>query len=113
VEVAAKLDANLPAPANRGYRTSDTGLIAALAAAAGFNAVTIFALYVGSDVVRSLYSRPEILWLACPVLLYWVARALMLAQRRQMDDDPVVFALKDRQSLATTAVVALLAFAAI
>jgi hypothetical protein len=30
-----------------------------------------------------------------------------------MDDDPVVFALKDRQSLATTAVVALLAFAAI
>ncbi len=113
VELAAKLDANLPAPANRGYRTSDTGLVAALAAAAGFNAVTIFALYVGSDVVRSLYSRPEILWLACPVLLYWVARALMLAQRRQMDDDPVVFALKDRQSLATTAVVALLAFAAI
>jgi 4-hydroxybenzoate polyprenyltransferase len=113
VELAAKLDANLPAPANRGYRTSDVGLVAALAAAAGFNAVTIFALYVGSDVVRELYSRPEILWLACPVILYWVARALMLAQRRQMDDDPVVFALKDRQSHATTAVVALLAVAAI
>ena len=112
VELAAKLDANLPAPANRGYRTSDLGLVAVLAAAAGFNAVTVLALYVGSDMVRDLYTRPQLLWLACPILLYWVGRALMLAQRREMDDDPVVFALKDRQSLATTALVALLAFAA-
>jgi hypothetical protein len=28
----------------------------------------------------------------------------MLAHRREMDDDPVVFALKDRVSLATVAV---------
>ena len=42
----------------------------------------------------------------------WIARALMLAQRREMDDDPVVFALKDRVSLATAACAALVVAAA-
>jgi hypothetical protein len=30
--------------------------------------------------------------------MYWVARVLMLAHRRMIDDDPVIFALKDRVS---------------
>ena len=101
VELAARLDANLPDPTNRDYRTGDLGMVAALAAAAGFNAVTVFALYISSDPVRQLYSRPEVLWLVCPILFYWIARALMQAQRREMDDDPVVFALRDRMSLAS------------
>jgi hypothetical protein len=113
VELAARIDANQPAPANRGYRTDDIGMVAALAAAAGFQAVTVFALYVASDAVQSLYSHPEILWLVCPVITYWIARALMLAQRREMDDDPVVFALRDRQSLAASAVIAVLALVAV
>jgi hypothetical protein len=37
----------------------------------------------------------------------------MLAHRREMDDDPVVFALKDRVSLATMAVAAGLVLVAI
>ncbi|WP_368732172.1 UbiA family prenyltransferase [Salinarimonas soli] len=113
VELAARLDANQPAPANRGYRTGDLGAVAALAAAAGFQAVTVFALYVSSDAVQGLYTRPDILWLVCPILTYWIARALMLAQRREMDDDPVVFALRDRQSLVAAVLIAALAVAAI
>jgi len=113
VELAARFDAGQPAPANRGYRTSDLGTVGALAAAAGFQAVTIFALYVASDAVQALYSRPDILWVVCPILTYWIARALMLAQRREMDDDPVVFALRDRQSLAAAALIAVLAIGAI
>ncbi len=49
VELAARIDNDLPDPSNRNYRKSDLGIVAALAAAAGFNAVTIFALYVSSD----------------------------------------------------------------
>lgn len=113
VELAARLDANMPDPPNRDYRTGDLDVVAALAAAAGFNAVTVFALYISSDAVHQLYSRPEVLWLVCPVLMYWIARALMLAHRRMMDDDPVVFALKDRGSLLTIAVAAVLIVAAI
>jgi 4-hydroxybenzoate polyprenyltransferase/phosphoserine phosphatase len=112
VELAARFDAKMPDPSNRDYRTGDLEVVSALAAAAGFNAVTVFALYISSDAVHQLYSRPAVLWLVCPVLIYWIGRALMLAHRRLMDDDPVVFALKDRASLFTmVTVVAIIAFA--
>ncbi len=113
VELTTRLDAGLPDPANRDYRTGDIDMVAALAAAAGFNAVTVFALYISSDSVHALYRRPEILWLVCPVLMYWIARILMLAQRRKMDDDPVVFALRDKPSLAVALLSAVLVFAAV
>jgi 4-hydroxybenzoate polyprenyltransferase len=113
VELTTCLDANMSNPGKRDYRTGDLHMVAALAAAAGFNAVTIFALYISSAEVRLIYSRPEILWLVCPVLLYWIGRTLMLAERRAMHDDPVVFAIKDRASLLTIGVVGGVVLAAI
>jgi len=38
------------------------------------------------------------LWLICPILLYWIGRALVLAHRRMIEDDPIQFALRDRVS---------------
>jgi 4-hydroxybenzoate polyprenyltransferase/phosphoserine phosphatase len=113
VELAARRDANLPDPTSRDYKNSDMDIVAALAAAAGFNAVTVFALYISSDSVNQLYSRPQILWFVGPLLMFWIARALMLASRRLMDDDPVVFALKDKVSLMTVAATAGLIIAAV
>lgn len=98
VELAARIDAKLPSPENRDYENVDLGMLAALSAAAGFNAVTVLALYVSGYGVSSLYTRPDLLILACPILTYWIGRALILAQRRQMQDDPVVFAIKDPMS---------------
>ena len=69
------------------------------AAAASFDAVTIFALYVSSDTVLHAYGHPQALWLVCPILMYWLGRTLLTAHRRQMDDDPIVFAMRDRNSL--------------
>jgi hypothetical protein len=113
VELAARRDANLPDPTSRDYKNSDLDIVAALAAAAGFNAVTVFALYISSDAVNDLYTRPQILWLVGPLLMFWIARALLLASRRLMDDDPVVFAIKDRVSLMTVAATAALIVAAV
>lgn len=100
-ELVVRFDADLPDPTNRNYRKADLPIIATLAAASGFNAVTVFALYISDDTVRSLYANPHLLWLICPILLYWLGRALMLAHRRNMHDDPIVFALKDRNSRLT------------
>ena len=98
-ELATRLDADLPDLTNRNYKIGDLNIVAALAAASGFNAVTIFSLYISSDTVRSLYRHPQVLWLMCPILMYWIGRMLLLAHRRLIDDDPIVFALRDKVSL--------------
>lgn len=95
-------------PTNRNYRKSDLDIVAALAAAAGFNAVTVFALYISSDAVRPLYRHPATLWLICPVLMYGRGRALLMAHRRLMDDDPIVFALRDWNSYVALGLIGLI-----
>lgn len=107
IELATRLDANLDDPSNRNYKISDSSVVMAMAAASGFNAVTVLALYISSDDVNQLYNRPEALWLICPLMMYWIGRALVLAHRRLIDDDPLVFAIRDRNSLG--AIVCILA----
>ncbi len=113
VELGARLDAALPDPTHRNYRKSDLPVLGALAAASGFNAVTVFALYISSDTVDRLYRHPQALWLICPVLMYWIGRALMMADRRLMDDDPIVFALRDQNSLLTFLLIGIIMVVAI
>jgi len=112
-ELANRLAVNVPELPNRDYKLEDLSVISAIAAAAGFNAITVFALYVSSDAVLQLYSRPRILWLICPILMYWIARALILAHRGVMDDDPIVFALKDPVSFLAIGSIIVLTLAAI
>jgi 4-hydroxybenzoate polyprenyltransferase len=113
VGLLARVDADLPDPTNRNYQRLDVNIVAMLAAAAGMNAVTVFALYISSDAVAQMYSHPTALWLICPILIYWLARALMMAHRRRMEDDPILFALKDRNSyLAGALIVAIMYFSA-
>jgi 4-hydroxybenzoate polyprenyltransferase/phosphoserine phosphatase len=104
-ELAGRLDANMPDPSNRNYRKVDLDIVAAMAAAAGFNAVTVFTLYISSETVLQLYRHPQILWLICPILMYWIGRILMLAHRRMVDDDPILFAVKDRISIIAVAMI--------
>lgn len=112
-EMALRLDAGLPDPADRSYRLTDLPIITALAGASGYCAVIVFALYLSSDTVRALYARPQVLWLVCPAILYWVSRMLMLSHRHELDDDPVLFAMRDRASLATVGLILLLMVLAI
>lgn len=80
----------------RGYRIDDLPLIRTLSVTSGLVAVLVVALYVNSDQVVMLYRTPEALWLLCVLLLFWITRVFLLVERRQMHDDPVVFAANDR-----------------
>ncbi len=82
----------------RGYRVTDMPIVAAMGIASGYISVLVFALYLNSTAVAQLYTYPTLLWLLGPVLLYWVSRIWILAQRGQMNDDPIVFAIRDRVS---------------
>jgi len=97
-ELLVRLDNNLPESSSRAYRKDDLFILAALAAACGTNAVTVFTLYITSDTVKAMYSHPAGLWILSPILLFLLARALMVAHRRDMHDDPVIWALRDRTS---------------
>jgi hypothetical protein len=41
------------------------------------------------------YSYPNRIWIACPVLLYWVLRTWFHANRGRVEEDPVAWAAKD------------------
>jgi 4-hydroxybenzoate polyprenyltransferase len=84
----------------RDYDTKDLDMISSLGAASGYQAVLVLALYIREQSTVALYSSPEILWLACPVLLFWITRVWMLTHRGQMHEDPVVFAARDWVSQA-------------
>jgi 4-hydroxybenzoate polyprenyltransferase len=91
---------------NRGYVRADLPMVGSMGAASAFLSALVFVLYVESAAVRAGYTMPDLLWLALPVLLYWLGRIWLLAGRGQLLDDPVRFALKDRVSLLCGAAIA-------
>jgi 4-hydroxybenzoate polyprenyltransferase/phosphoserine phosphatase len=97
----------------RGYVASDLSLISSLGTSSGYLAVLVLALYIQDAKTASLYRQPQIIWLACPLLLYWVSRTWIIAHRGLMHDDPIVFAARDRVSLAVVALCGLVFWAAI
>jgi len=104
-EMVMRINAGLSDPTNRNYKAVDINVLTALAAAAGYSSVIVFALYIASDGARSLYSHVQYLWFVCPLLLYWVARTIMMSQRQHIPDDPVMFALRDRVTWGIAALV--------
>jgi 4-hydroxybenzoate polyprenyltransferase/phosphoserine phosphatase len=91
----------------RGYAPDDLELVASLGGSAGFISVLVLALYIQDSHTAQLYQSPQIIWVLCPVMLFWISRAWLIAHRGQMHDDPIVFALKDRTSWAVGALVVL------
>lgn len=96
----------------RGYTCEDLPLLQSCGVAAGYLSVMVLALYINSDAVLK-YSYPEIMWLLCPLLLYWTSRVWIKTHRGQMHEDPVIFALKDKPSILTAAAAAVLIVAAV
>lgn len=96
----------------RGYRAGDREIVAMFGAASGFMAVVILSLYVSSGDVGRLYRHPAMLWFLLPVMLFWIARVWLLAWRRELHEDPIVFALRDPASYAAGALCAAAVLAA-
>lgn len=112
-ELSMRESAGLADPSNRDYKITDLHIIGAMAAASAMNAVTVFSLYVSSSAVAPLYSRAWMLWLLNPLLLYWFGRALMMAHRREMPDDPIIYAFRDGPSRIAVAAMICIMLAAI
>ena len=100
-ELHALHESGQPVAGGRAYLAGDLPTMSALGASSAFASVVVLALYIQSPEVRELYVRPEFLWLICPLLIHWLGRMTLLANHGAVDDDPVVFAMRDRTSWLT------------
>ncbi len=91
-------EAGLKATRGRGYHPSDVEIISSLGTASGYLSVLVLSLYINETSTAAMYHHPMLIWLAVPLLLYWISRTWMITHRGLMHDDPVVFAMKDRVS---------------
>lgn len=97
----------------RGYFVDDKELLQSIGVTSGYLSVLVLALYVNSREVTALYRHPEALWLVCPFLLYWITRVWFFVYRGAIQEDPLVFTLKDPASYVVGGFVALAIVAAL
>jgi 4-hydroxybenzoate polyprenyltransferase len=97
----------------RGYVTGDRDLLRSMGVTSGYLAVLVLALYLNSPQVARLYKSPRLLWLVCPLLLYWTAHMWFLGHRGAIEDDPIVVAARDPVSYVVGALIALVVYAAV
>ena len=100
--------------AGRGYKAGDGPMVAMIGAASGLAAVQVMVMYVMNEAYTAgPYAQPLMLWAVPPILFLWIARIWLLAQRGELDDDPVAFAVKDGPSLLMGAVLGMVFLAAL
>ena len=97
----------------RDYGASDVDLLRSMGIANGMLAVLVLALYLTSEQVMRLYRHPRLVWLVCPILLYWIAHMWFLAHRGRIEDDPIVVAAKDPVSYIVAGMIVLISVAAV
>ena len=85
----------------RNYTGIDLPFIGQIGISSGLMTVVVFALYINSPEIKILYSNPEILWIFCFLLLYWITHIWYSAFKGKMTDDPIIFSLKNRRSIIT------------
>lgn len=83
---------------DRDYQVSDYPILGAMGIAAGYISIAVLALFISSPESVGKYTCPDLLWLLCPLMAYWISRLWLKTARGQMHDDPLIFSLKDQAS---------------
>jgi 4-hydroxybenzoate polyprenyltransferase len=90
----------------RGYVPAELPLLLSFGGAAAVAASLIFVVYLVDEKFPSgIYGSPGWLWLIFPLLTCWLMRLWRLTVQGRMNEDPVLFALKDGLSLGLGAAV--------
>jgi 4-hydroxybenzoate polyprenyltransferase/phosphoserine phosphatase len=101
-------------PKGRGYHVDDLEQLRSFGSASAYASVVVFTLYISNlSNATELYRHVNRLWLLVPVLLLWLSRLWLLASRGQLDEDPVVYAITDRRSLALGVIVLIIVLSAL
>jgi 4-hydroxybenzoate polyprenyltransferase len=93
----------------RGYVIGDLEQIRSFGTSSAYASVVVFSLYISRPDVYTLYHHSTRLWLIVPLMLYWLHRVWLLASRGDLDEDPVIFAIRDGISLSIAVGIAVIA----
>jgi 4-hydroxybenzoate polyprenyltransferase/phosphoserine phosphatase len=100
VEVMRAAEIGAEGVRGRGYRGSDWPITLAFGVGAGLISVLVMLLYLANDAMPSgFYARPAALYAVPALVTLWLMRIWLFSNRMELDDDPIVFALKDSPSL--------------
>jgi 4-hydroxybenzoate polyprenyltransferase len=92
--------------AGRGFHADDWPLTLSFGVGAGLISILIMLLYLANDAAPSgFYPHQGWLYAVPAAMLIWLMRVWVLSNRRELHDDPVIFALRDPASLVLGAAV--------
>lgn len=107
-ELLTLIKAKKDAVIGRGYSTNDAHALSIFGIVSGYASIVIFSLYLNSNRISDLYTHPKLLFLISFLLLFWISRVWLLATQHKVNEDPVLFALKDIPSfIIVVAIVAI------
>lgn len=99
-EVLRVIQAGKEYASGRGYLATDGPVLVALGVSCGVSAVLVMVLYLIDEAFRAgFYTTPAALWVFPAALFVWLGRIWTISGRGELNDDPVVFAIKDKASL--------------
>ncbi len=111
-ELISLSDVGVAVASGRDYRASDMSVLKPFGVGAALSAMVVFGLFVTAPETASRYATPQALWVVAIALAYWLSRLWIKTARGEMNDDPIVFALKDKASLLVIATMLITATAA-
>lgn len=82
----------------RGYASSDENIVLGLGLMFSMGACFTYLQYIFSNEAKIKFSNPMLLWISFFILIYSLGRMWLYSNRGKIDDDPFMYALKDRTS---------------
>jgi 4-hydroxybenzoate polyprenyltransferase/phosphoserine phosphatase len=83
------------AVSGRAYFVWDLAAVQSSGIASCFTAGIVLTLYIQSREVHQLYREPQWLWVVVIGIIFWLLHVWLVASRGQLDEDPVLFAVRD------------------
>ncbi len=83
----------------RGYKISDKLNLAKMGVTFGFLSCLILLFYIQDQKIFELYKEPKIMWLFIPCIFFWISYVWFKASKGKVNDDPIIFAIKDKISI--------------
>lgn len=97
-ELATLQTKNKLAITGRAYIAKDKSKIAFLGHMSGYLSVLLFTFYIYSEKAQFFYKTPLLLWLISPCLFIWLNHMWQFAKEGKINDDPVIFTVKNKSS---------------